>query len=313
MRWAIEIAAPAGPSGLTWGDWHFAQSLATSLRALDQDVVVDFREASLRTTGYLDDVRLVLRGLDVVQAQPGRVNMIWIISHPEDVTSAELVGHDRVFAAGGAWATSHSRRWNRPIETLLQCTDAHRFSPQASARTAPAVAPPVLFVGNSRNVYRPVVRAAVEAGVGLHVYGGRWAQFLGPDVVRAESLPNAALAGYYGTADVVLNDHWEDMRREGFMSNRLFDVVASGGVVLTDPVQGATELLGPSVQVWHSPEQLREQLAHLDQVGFPDAQGRLEAAERVGREHSFDARAAHLLEAATQVVAARGRGARRSS
>ena len=44
---------------------------------------------------------------------------------------------------------------------------------------------------------------------------------------------------------MVLNDHWEDMRAEGFLSNRLFDAVASGARVVTDgPFVETAEHLG---------------------------------------------------------------------
>jgi hypothetical protein len=62
LRWALQIAAPSGPRGEQWGDWHFAQSLAAALRRQGHEAVVDMREAVARPTNYLDDVRLVIRG-----------------------------------------------------------------------------------------------------------------------------------------------------------------------------------------------------------------------------------------------------------
>src|SRR4029450_6877770 len=97
---------------------------------------------------------------------------------------------------------------------------------------------PVLFVGNSRRVLRPVVRDALAAGLPLAVYGDLWSG-LGPEgVVRGRWGPNDQLAAAYRSAGVVLNDHHNDMRAEGFVSNRLFDAGASGARVITDPVPG---------------------------------------------------------------------------
>ncbi|HEX8497318.1 MAG TPA: glycosyltransferase, partial [Actinomycetales bacterium] len=50
LRWALQIAAPSGPRGEQWGDWHFAQSLAAALRRQGHEAVVDLREAVARDT-----------------------------------------------------------------------------------------------------------------------------------------------------------------------------------------------------------------------------------------------------------------------
>ena len=297
LRWALQIAAPAGPRGERWGDWHFAQSLAAALRRQGHQAVVDLREALARPTNYLDDVRLVIRGLDRVAAVPGQVNLIWVISHPDLVSADELAGYDHVFAAGRRWAQDVTDRWGVPVESLLQCTDTSIFAPSAAEHDTGHA---VLFVGNSRNVYRPAVEAAVKAGVDLAVYGGMWETYIDPRLVLAQSVPNDRLPAMYRAAGVVLNDHWDDMRREGFWSNRLFDVAAAGGRVLSDHIDGTAEIFGPSVRTWRSAEHLTELLGQPLGELFPDDANLVENALRIGREHSFDARARRLVEVAVQ-------------
>lgn len=299
LRWALQIAAPSGPRGEQWGDWHFAQAMAAALRRQGHEAVVDLREAVSRDTGYLDDVRLVIRGLDVVRPVPGQVNLVWVISHPDMVTGAELAGYDRAFAAGRRWAREAGERWGVAIEPLLQCTDATTFTPDAGE---PDTGDGVLFVGNSRNIYRPAVRAAVEAETDLAIYGGSWDGFVKPQYVRANSVANEALPRMYRSAGVVLNDHWDDMRREGFWSNRLFDVAASGGRVLSDHIDGTDEIFGPSVVTWRSPEHLTELLGTPVSELFPDDATIRQNALRIGAAHSFDARAARLVEVAVQTL-----------
>jgi spore maturation protein CgeB len=99
------------------------------------------------------------------------------------------------------------------------------------------------------------------------------------------------------------------MRDEGFVSNRLFDAVACGARVITDPILDAArlaELFGPSVQVYETVDDLAR-LATLpdpDAV-FGDEAVRRAAADRVRRDHSFAARAARLVEVALEARAAR--------
>jgi spore maturation protein CgeB len=214
-----------------------------------------------------------------------------------------VLGYDRVLAAGRPWAERRAGDWAVPIEPLLQATDPERFQPDAAA---PDSGEAVLFVGNSRRVLRPVVRDALAAGLPLSVYGDLWTALVPDEVVRARSLPNESLAAAYRSAGVVLNDHHDAMRADGFVSNRLFDAVASGARVISDPVDGAAELFGPSVQVYETPEDLRR-LATLDDPDsvFGDDAARRAAADRVRSEHSFAARARRLVEVALEARAAR--------
>jgi GT2 family glycosyltransferase len=306
LRWAIKNPAPAGPGGERWGDTHFTASLARALREHGQEVVVDRRPEWDRATGRHDDVVLVLRGLVRHDPSPEQVSLLWVISHPDDVSPEEARGFDRVLAAGAPWAERRARDWAIPIEPLLQATDPALFHPDAGA---PGSGDPVLFVGNSRRVLRPVVRDALAGGLPLSVYGDLWSGLVPDEVVRGRSIANDELAAAYRSAGVVLNDHHGDMGRGGFVSNRLFDAVASGARVITDPIidaPGLVELFGPAVQVYETPEDL-VRLATLpdpDAV-FGDEVVRRAAADRVRRDHSFAARAGRLVEVAHEARARR--------
>lgn len=292
LRWALRIAAPAGPRGDAWGDRHFAEALARSLRRLGQDVAVHAREAVRLPTTYLDDVEVVIRGLDVVPPDPAKVSILWVISHPEDVTVRELGGFDAVFAASEPWSTRMTEQSGRDVVPLLQCTDPTLFHPGVADADGD---PPVLFLGNSRNIYRPVVRHVVEAGIPLQVVGAGWERFLPDGVVTSTFLPNDEVAAAYRRAGVVLNDHWKDMRTEGFCSNRLFDVTAAGGRALTDPVDGVEELFGGSVRSWADPPSLVQMLTAPHDEVFAGEEQRVENAHRIARDHSFNRRAEELL------------------
>jgi GT2 family glycosyltransferase len=306
LRWAIKHAAPAGEVGETWGDTHFARALADALRQRGQEVVIDHREEFERASGRHDDVVLVLRGLRALRTSPEFATLAWVISHPDLVTRAELEAYDHVFAASTTWSHARSRAWGVPIEPLLQATDPVRFHPE---RGTPGTGHDVLFVGNSRNVNRPVVRDAVAAGLPLKIFGSDWGQFVPADLIAGEYIDNEHLATAYRSAGVVLNDHWEDMARDGFLSNRLFDAVACGARVITDEVAGGSETLreifGDAVQIYRGVEDLHR-LAEADDAVFGDDATRLAVAAGVAVEHSFGARADRLIEVAHEVCGRRG-------
>jgi glycosyltransferase involved in cell wall biosynthesis len=298
FRWAIKIASPAGKRGLSWGDTHFASALGAAFERLGQTVVVDARGAHDRDSAYLDDVVLALRGVTRVDPQPGRVNLLWVISHPDLVDVEEIRPYDGAFAAGAQWAGRMSEQLDQPVETLLQCTDPERFRPGVAE---PDTGEPVLFVGNSRNVFRPIVRDAIAAGVDVAVYGNMWERFVDRRYIHGTYFPNEKLAAAYRSAGILLNDHWEDMRREGFISNRVFDATAAGARVVSDYVPGLEEMFGGLVHTYRTLDELKDLLTRPRDETFPSEAERLWLAEPVHREHSFDARARTLLDTAVRL------------
>src|SRR5262245_7527 len=304
LRWAIKTSIPADARGRSWGDLFFAQVLADALRQRGPVVAIDAREAVDRESAAYDDVVLVLRGLETVVPHPGKINLLWVISHPELVSAAELAAFDHVFAASTSWAEKVAAGGQDRVTALLQATDPQRFRPEVAI---PDTGHRLLFVGNSRReVYRPSVRHLIEAGADVAIYGRGWEQFVDPRYVKGQQIPNDQLAAAYRSAGVVLNDHWDDMRESGFMSNRLFDAVAAGARVISDDIAGSEETFGAAVRTYRSPEELIRLATSPVRDLFPTDERLVEISRRIRSEHSFDRRAAVLLETALKLRGATG-------
>jgi spore maturation protein CgeB len=151
-----------------------------------------------------------------------------------------------------------------------------------------------------------LVRDAVASGLPLSVYGHEWEGLIPQEYVKGTSFPFDRAGAAYRAAGVVLNDHWDDMRVNGFISNRLFDAAASGARIITDEIAGLSELFGRSVQVARDAEDLAKlaRAVDLDAI-FGDDEERRKVAARVHAEHSFDVRARRLLEVALELRSAR--------
>lgn len=290
LRWAIKNPAPGDPRGDLWGDTYFAAALARELRELGQEVVVDRRSAWVRPgSDQLDDVTLTLRGLVHFAPQPDATNLLWVISHPEDVGPAEIAsGWDRIYAASSVWAEQMTETTHRDVVPLLQATDARRFTPDGDR-----IPSDVLFVGRTRGVERAIVRDAIAAGGDLSVYGDGWEHFIDPRYVREDHLDNNLVPLAYRGARIVLNDHWRDMAERGFWSNRVFDALACGALVVSDKVAGAADL-APGLRTYRDVEELRA-LLDPDNPTWPSREERTAWSDTVRREHSFAARARRLL------------------
>ena len=86
------------------------------------------------------------------------------------------------------------------------------------------------------------------------------------------------------------------MAADGFLSNRLFDAVATGARVVSDGAAGLEEVFGDAVVVFTDEDHLVDILhAPVDDT-FPSRDRRVEAATTIATEHSFDARAGVLIK-----------------
>ncbi|GAA6527747.1 glycosyltransferase [Intrasporangium sp. DVR] len=295
LRWGLRYASAGGAKGDRWGDTSYAESLAAALRRRGQEVVTYRHRANQDTTHVFDDVSLVLRGLDLVAPIPGIINILWVISHPEIVTPVEARGFDLVYSASPSWARTLARLSGRDVVPLLQATDAERFAPAEADE--PFTRPAVFVGGNHSGRERQIVSDALAAGVDLRVIGSGWQDVVPPTVLEAEHVDNRELSAVYRSASRVLADHWPEMAELGFIQNRLFDAVASGARVISDDVVGLRDVFGSAVQTYDSVQELRHLCSPDGAALFGTRDEILEQAEDIRTRHSFDSRAATLLDA----------------
>lgn len=292
LRWTIVTSAPKGEAGEQWGDTFFARDLAGALERAGQQAKVVSRSGATSDRRKVDDVVLVLRGLRSVEPPADRTGVwiLWVISHPELVTAEELRAYDVVFVASEHWTAPGGQA----VTPLLQATDPSRFHPRPEVRKTSEV----LFVGSTRGEFRPVIEAALRSSRAedVRIYGVGWAEFLDDAQIAGEFLPNDALPQEYARSQIVLNDHHKDMASAGFLSNRLFDAVASGARVLTDRAVGIDEVFGEDVVVYNDRDHLIEILSQPVEDIFADDTQRQAAAKRIAELHSFDARAQILVD-----------------
>lgn len=282
---AIKIAAPEDEKA-AWGDFHFAESLAAAIERLGHAVRIDFRGQWFGHSIKSEDLVIVLRGLIPYEPRPGQMCFLWNISHPDQVGFDEYDRYSRVYAASASHAALLEQIVRPPVAVALQASDPERFHPLE----APASGPDVVFVGNSRGVERDIVRWAIQADRPPAIFGDGWEGRVPPELVRAKNVDNRDLGALYASAGVVLNDHWPSMRAFGLLSNRLFDIVGSGGRAISDPVPSLAAVFGDAVRQISGVAETRTAIDDL--LASPrDQQAERLAAQHIHAEHSFDARA----------------------
>ena len=146
---------------------------------------------------------------------------------------------------------------------IPQFTNPSRFKKATSDKNKEY---PLLFVGsNHTRRGRLSVNYAVEAEFEVAVFGKFWETFLEPRYIKGTYIDNDELYQYYGNADIVLNDHREDMRYYGFVSNRIYDVTASGGFVLTDYLPEIEEAYGDSIATFKDFGEFKEKVIYYSE------------------------------------------------
>lgn len=290
-RIAIKIGAPTRSQIQHWGDYHFALSLGRCFAEQGHAFRIDCIDEWERPESFGDDVVIVLRGLSRYRPKPGQINLMWNISHPDKVHDDEYKEFDHVFVASRVYAADLARRFDSRVSALLQCTDPYIFYPDPNPAV---VAEKMLFVGNSRKQYREVVRFAVEAQMPIAVYGTHWTMFIPVHHIRGEYIDNSVLRQHYSRCDILLNDHWPSMLERGFISNRLFDAAAAGAFVISDAVEGGTEVFGEDLVAYQSESEFHEKIEYY--LAHPEE--RREKARRLRKvvleRHTFADRAVEI-------------------
>lgn len=288
----IKIPVPKWEGSYKWGEYHFALALKKQFERKNWKVLIQILPQWNTKDDEDYDVVIVLRGNSRYTPKKYHFNIMWNICHPDMITINEYNKYDYVFVASNIWAKHLSSRCDVPVETLLQCTDPELFYPSTSARFNHEL----LFVGNSRCIYRKIIRDILPTDRDLAVYGDSWDWFISSKYIKGIHIPNDELSRVYSSCKILLNDHWDDMREKGFLSNRLFDGFASGALIISDDIKGSQEVFGNALVTYKS----KKELHSLIEKYLKDESLRREKARKgyeiVNKNHTFEKRVESIIE-----------------
>ncbi|HEU4916038.1 MAG TPA: glycosyltransferase [Acidimicrobiia bacterium] len=294
MRWLIKNPAPSDSRRTKWGDYHFGRSLTKYLERLGHDVQTQYdphwdEDASC-------DVVLVLRGKYAsppADVHAGALRVMWNISHPDDVELDEYESYDMVFVASRTLADSLGSMLHTPVLPLLQCTDLEEFGPPSDVdgpRTD------IIFIGNTRDVERPGVLWAIDYGIRLKIWGRGWSDWSAGEYVVDDYFPNEDLGQLYARSRATLNDHWDDMKKYGFINNRIFDALACGLPVVSDWHDELHAMFPTGILYYRDRSEFDSCMEEL-LLNYPHVQREVTSASAMVRERfSFQQRAQVLAE-----------------
>ncbi len=295
MKWVIKNPTPMDSRLKKWGDYHFGRCLTKYLRRLGHEVETDYHpEWESNRKG---DVVLVLRGKYPFGRPPGNkdsIYVMWNISHPSAVELEEYESYDLVLVASEPWAKKLSKKIKTPVYALLQCTDTEEFFPQdlnsGEARKD------FVFVGNTRDVRRECIIWAIDFGLPLKVCGRGWSKWLARKYVVSQYVDNEELGKLYSRARATLNEHWPDMKKYGFINNRIFDALACGLPVISDYHEELIELFPREILYFRNRQEFESCIERM-LFSYPEIEEGVQSAiQRVQKDFSFKQRAEVLSD-----------------
>ena len=295
MKIAIKNPAPEGDEQFRWGDLYFGNALRQSLARQGVSVTQDFWP-SWDKGGDEAEVVLVLRGKRPWTPPKGVFSVLWNISHPADIPLEEMQAYDLILTASSLHRDLCAAMMETPVRVARQCTefDAAKWvrqpiEEQAERREG------IYYVANSRGQRRDMARWIAEFQVPVEIYGSGWDRSGVASLVQGDHFPNDRLPELYGNAQLVLNDHWADMRAFGIINNRILDCLACGVPVLSDSFPEIREIFGDALLYAHDAESFREQIDYCRNNYETVLRRAQEFWEREGATFTFDYRAEQIL------------------
>lgn len=290
MKIIIKNPAPTDSRQKKWGDYHFGRCLGKYLTRLGAEVVTHYQPTWERKDSA--DVVIVLRGKYIYRPIPGRLNILWIISHPGAVTAEECESYDAVCAASYPHAEILKQQLSIPVFPLLQCTDTEEFFTTKINKCRKDI----IFIGNTRGVPRPCVNWVLEYGLPLKIWGRGWKEWIDPEYIVADYIRNEELGRLYEGARFTLNDHWNDMRSLGYINNRIFDGFACGLPVISDYHKELHRLFPEEIPYYASKEEFFDCIEKMLFM-YPHYEKKIAALrERIQEEFSFENRAIFIFD-----------------
>ena len=287
----IAIKSPHPIGEHTWGDYFFAIALKKSFEKRGFKVVIHELQ-NWDCEDDNEDIVMVLRGLSKYNPKPEHINIMWNISHPDVITLEEYNSYDAVFISSNKYSKEMDKKLDTIIKPLLQCTDPDVFYPKFNSEYSEDI----LFVGKTRKVFREIIKDISETSHDFSVYGEGWEEYIDKKYIKGDFIPNEILNQYYSSCKILLNDHWADMRDMDFPSNRLFDALACGALVISDEIASANDVFENNIITYKDSKDLDKKINFYLNNEKERNKKRNAGREIVLSKHTFDNRVDEIIE-----------------
>jgi len=263
------------PDRKVWGDYWFKENL-----------IKEFIKSGYPVDNSNPKTLLHLFGEPIEHISSATYNILWIHSHPDWISPEILEKYNKIYCIS-RYFTNKITNMGFNAEFLMIPTNMTPISTQKVYD--------IVFVGNTKqNKIRKIISDLGNHSYKIKIWGWGWKGLIPEEWYGGDYYHNEKLNELYAASKIVLNDHHEDMRIEGFINPRVLDVLASGGFVVSDNVEGMEELLNNSVVTYNTREELHERVGKY----LNDDKSRILLAKRgqgIALKYSYAASCAEII------------------
>ena len=193
---------------------------------------------------------------------PGRISVMWLVCHPENVSREIADRYDLILVDSGPLAEKMKGSSLAVIEPFIVTADTDLFYRDDS----PAVYDRV-FVGHTRGINRNCVKWCSDNKIELDVWGGGWEKYYKDDpYIHLHGIVSYdETAEIYRKSRIIINDHHPEMLKTGMINNRCPEVLLCGKTMLCDWSQGIEDEFGDLLTYYHDEKDFIEALAKAEE------------------------------------------------
>lgn len=256
----IKIPVPYWSIAKQWGDYYLAQELKQELKKLGYKVIIHCH-SQWDNNHKVNSTVIVFRGLYSYNTRKKDFNIMWNISHPKDIIIDEYKTYHHVFISSLFLVDKLRPILKQKVSLLDQCTNLDKFFPIDSVANKKY---DLLFVGNTRGVFRKIIKDLLPSNYKIGIIGSGWENYIDKKYIIKKFAPNSELNKLYNSTNILLNDHWDDMKDYGFVSNRIFDGMGSGCQIISDKPKGNIDRFnGKNVYFYEGEKELKTLISSI--------------------------------------------------
>jgi len=220
------------------------------------------------------------------------LNIAWVYSHPNWVNPYILKQYDKIFCLSSSFAEK-IKKWGFDVELMIGATDKKPVQRDIKYD--------IVFVGNTHSAPErgKIIQYLGRTSYNFRVWGKGWKKLIPEKCYGGQYFDNRKLSELYASSLISLNNHHEDMAREGFVAVRVFDILASGGFCISDKNSGIEEIFGDTVPQYESPKHL-EELINFYIKNLDEREKLMEKGKKIVLSHTWRKRAEQFLTAIDQ-------------
>ena len=195
-------------------------------------------------------------GKSVKQFSSSIFKIVWIYSHPEKVNSSNLHDYDRIYCLSTSYPEKLKKMGYPNAQVMLGATSKRPLKVLNKYD--------IVFVGNSRGSSgRTIVKDLKSLGklpYRIGIWGRGWKGRIPDSWYGGYYWPYSELSNLYASSKICIQDHRIEMAREGFVSIKIFDILASGSLAISDSNAGMRKVFKGAVPEYKSVQHLGQLL-----------------------------------------------------